>query len=205
MEKYLEENDFIDISNVKEFALSLVEDGDNNLNKAKKIYYFVRDEISHSSDIGDNRLRKYASEVLKYKHGICFAKSILLVALLRANNIPAGFGYALIAVSAMLFTAHFFIFHDAYNIFFYLFHEVAFIPIQVIIVGLILDKILENKEKEKMMKKLNMVIGLFFSEVGADFVRIVSCHDTNLQNSIDNFKVNSDYSLKDLIEIKKVL
>ncbi len=115
------------------------------------------------------------------------------------------FAIALVAVSAMLFTAHFFMFHDAYNIFFYLFHGVAFIPIQVIIVGLILDKILENKEKEKMMKKLNMVIGLFFSEVGANFVRVVSCHDNNLQSSIDSFNVNSDYTLKDLLKIKTVL
>ena len=59
------------------------------------------------------------------------------------------FAVVLIVVSAMLFTAHFFIFHDAYNIFFYLFHGIAFIPIQVIIVGLIIDKIIEKKRKRR--------------------------------------------------------
>ncbi len=34
-----------------------------------------------------------ASEVLERRTGICFAKSHLLAALLRANGIPAGFGY----------------------------------------------------------------------------------------------------------------
>lgn len=34
-----------------------------------------------------------ASDVLKYRTGYCFAKSHLLAALLRANQIPAGFCY----------------------------------------------------------------------------------------------------------------
>ncbi|HEY1405714.1 MAG TPA: transglutaminase-like domain-containing protein, partial [Spirochaetota bacterium] len=56
-------------------------------------YEFVRDEIPHSADIGESRVTKSASEVLSEKHGICLAKSILLVAMLRAVHIPAGFGY----------------------------------------------------------------------------------------------------------------
>lgn len=115
------------------------------------------------------------------------------------------FAVVLIVVSAMLFTAHFFIFHDVYDIFFYLFHGIAFIPIQVIIVGLIIDKIIEKKEKEKMMKKLNMVIGLFFSEVGHNFVEEVSKHDKNLENSMELFRLNSSQSLKEMCEIKDKL
>ncbi len=112
------------------------------------------------------------------------------------------FAVSLIIISALLFTAHYYIFKDAYNIFFYLFHGIAFIPIQVIIVGLILDGILERKEKEKVMKKLNMVIGLFFSEVGSEFVRIISCHDKNLFASLDEFQVKEEYTEKELEGIK---
>lgn len=93
MNEYLAEKEFIDISNVKNTALDLTKNISSNLDKSRILYHFVRDEIKHSADIDENRLTKYASEVLKYKHGICFSKSILLVALIRSIGIPAGFGY----------------------------------------------------------------------------------------------------------------
>jgi len=39
-----------------------------------------------------------ASDVLRHKTGYCFAKSHLLVALLRANQIPAGFCYQRLSI-----------------------------------------------------------------------------------------------------------
>ena len=47
----------------------------------------------HSHDAGLDRVTCSASEVLQYGTGICFAKSHLLAALLRAVGIPAGFCY----------------------------------------------------------------------------------------------------------------
>jgi hypothetical protein len=115
------------------------------------------------------------------------------------------FALSLILISALLFSLHYYVYKDGYNLFFYLFHGIAFIPIQVIIVGLILDGILERKEKQKVMKKLNMVIGLFFSEVGSEFVRTISCHDMNLYASMDEFQVKEEYTIKDLQQIKEKL
>ena len=60
---------------------------------ARNCYQFVRDRISHSLDIDATQLTCAASEVLREGHGYCYAKSHLLVALLRANGIPAGFDY----------------------------------------------------------------------------------------------------------------
>lgn len=60
---------------------------------AKACFEWVRDEIYHSVDYQMNPVTCRASDVLKYKTGYCFAKSHLLAALLRANQIPAGFCY----------------------------------------------------------------------------------------------------------------
>jgi transglutaminase-like putative cysteine protease len=57
------------------------------------LYEWVRDAISHSNDAGQEMVTCTASEVLHHGTGICFAKSHLLAALLRAVNIPAGFCY----------------------------------------------------------------------------------------------------------------
>ncbi len=60
---------------------------------AKAAYEWVRDHIGHSVDAGDFRLTLTAGEVLTQRVGLCFAKSHLLVAILRAAGIPAGMCY----------------------------------------------------------------------------------------------------------------
>ncbi len=60
---------------------------------AKACFEWVRDDILHSRDHRKDPLTCIASDVLRHGTGYCFAKSHLLVALLRANGIPAGFVY----------------------------------------------------------------------------------------------------------------
>lgn len=66
---------------------------DNKQSIAKACFEYVRDEIKHSNDFKLNPVTCLASDVLKHKTGYCYAKSHLLAALLRANNIPAGLCY----------------------------------------------------------------------------------------------------------------
>lgn len=63
----------------------------------QRCFEFVRDEIQHSMDqtpIDDALpVTCKASDVLRHGTGFCYAKSHLLAALLRANNIPCGLCY----------------------------------------------------------------------------------------------------------------
>lgn len=93
MNEYLEEKGLVDSSNVKEVSLRLTLNIASDVEKAGVLYEYVRDVIRHSADINENLLTRSASDVLKHGHGICFSKSILLVAMLRSVGIPAGFGY----------------------------------------------------------------------------------------------------------------
>ncbi len=60
---------------------------------ARRCFEFVRDDIKHSWDYRLNPVTCMASDVLRYGTGYCYAKSHLLAALLRANQIPAGLCY----------------------------------------------------------------------------------------------------------------
>ncbi|MHB1532818.1 transglutaminase-like domain-containing protein [Acidithiobacillus sp.] len=60
---------------------------------AKHCFEWVRDHIEHSMDFHREEVTCKASDVLKQGTGLCTAKSHLLVALWRANQIPAGFCY----------------------------------------------------------------------------------------------------------------
>ncbi|HEY5975961.1 MAG TPA: transglutaminase-like domain-containing protein [Geobacteraceae bacterium] len=74
-------------------ALELTRTLTDEVAKARCLFEWVRDVIPHSNDAGLDIVTCTASEVLQHGTGICFAKSHLLAALLRAVNIPAGFCY----------------------------------------------------------------------------------------------------------------
>jgi len=78
---------------VREKALDLTRSLADEVAKARCLYEWVRDSIPHSADAGIETVTCTASEVLLHGTGICFAKSHLLAALLRAVNISAGFCY----------------------------------------------------------------------------------------------------------------
>ena len=100
--KYLSETPSIDYGNpeiqkkVRELKSQSADDEDY----IKRSYMFVRNETPHSWDIGVDVVSKNASEALMNGTGICWAKSCLLAALLRANGIPSGISYQLLAIGA---------------------------------------------------------------------------------------------------------
>lgn len=95
MEEYLASDAVVDWHNaeVQQKALELTQSLPDEIEKAKCLFEWVRDAIPHSSDAGLDVVTCSASEVLRHGTGICFAKSHLLAALLRAVGIPAGFCY----------------------------------------------------------------------------------------------------------------
>lgn len=75
-------------------------------------------------------------------------------------------GVTLVLSSIALYSVHYLIFRDPHHIFIYMVGDIAFVPIEVLLVTLIIHRVLSDREKKAMLKKLNMVIGAFFSEVG---------------------------------------
>jgi len=78
---------------VRQKALELTASLTDEVAKARCLYEWVRDAIPHTNDAGLEVVTCSASEVLQQGTGICFAKSHLLAALLRAVGISAGFCY----------------------------------------------------------------------------------------------------------------
>src|SRR6266487_707685 len=95
IEEYLCEQEVVDYSHpvVQEAVRHLSPFADPEIERVRKAFVFVRDAIHHSLDIQSTQVTCAASEVLSYKEGLCYAKSHLLAALLRAQGIPTGFCY----------------------------------------------------------------------------------------------------------------
>lgn len=66
----------------------------------RRCFLWVRDNVRHTGDCRLDGVTSSASDVLRHREGLCYAKSHLLAALLRANGIPTGFGYQRLAADA---------------------------------------------------------------------------------------------------------
>lgn len=98
MNDYLIETQSIDYNdeNIQKKVGHLKELSSDDIDYIERCFMFVRDEIPHSWDINASVVSKKASEVLANKTGVCWTKSCLLAALLRANEIPSGISYQLL-------------------------------------------------------------------------------------------------------------
>ena len=115
------------------------------------------------------------------------------------------FGISLIALSAILYSSQIFIFKRPHDTFFYILQDLAFVPISVLIVTLILDQLLRMREKRAMLKKMNMVIGAFFSEVGTGLLKSFLDFDVHYDETRENLIVTNEWSEREFSAVKKSL
>lgn len=97
MEIYLKPTPVIDCDapSVKEKAQNLTTDKENAVEKAKALFYFVRDEVKYNPYVLQNLAEHHkASATLNRGEGYCVQKAILLAALARVMGIPARLGFA---------------------------------------------------------------------------------------------------------------
>lgn len=114
-------------------------------------------------------------------------------------------GFLLIALSAALYIVHFFIFKDSHHIFIYFIGDLAFVPIEVLLVTVIIHRMLNMREKRTMMEKLNMVIGAFFNEVGTELMRHFFEFDENFSTVNKYFLTIQDWSKKEFTATRQKL
>ena len=113
---------------------------------------------------------------------------------MRRPNWKFLLGMSLIVLSIFLYAIHYVIFRDPYHIFIYLIGDLAFIPIEVLLVTLIIHRLLGEREKRARLEKLNMVIGAFFSEAGTELLTYLSDIDPKLEEIRGKLVVSDDWS-----------
>lgn len=90
LKEYLQPTKYCDCNHpkIKELAFELTKNCHSKREKAITLFYWVRDNIKFKFDYWGRK----TSEVLKRRQGMCTNKTNLLIALLRAVKIPAGYG-----------------------------------------------------------------------------------------------------------------
>jgi hypothetical protein len=103
-------------------------------------------------------------------------------------------GSSLVVISTLLYVEQIRIFQAPRDTFFYLFQDLAFVPIQVLLVTVIVDRVLRIRERMALLKKLNMVIGSFFSEVGTGLLKFFLEFDEDIGSIRDKLIVRNDWT-----------
>lgn len=97
------------------------------------------------------------------------------------------------AVSAITYLIHYFIFEDVHHIFIFMIGDLAFLPLEVFLVVIVIERILTYREKQSIRQKMNMVVGAFFSEIGDQLLRgLLHCMRANKEIS-QNLNVRPDW------------
>jgi len=111
----------------------------------------------------------------------------------------------LILVSCALYAVHFFVFHDAHHIFIFMLGDIAIMPIEVLVVTLIIHRMLQMRERDALMTKLNMVIGAFYSEMGISLIQTFSAIDLSIDTIRDDILTGHDWSDPQVRKVKATL
>ena len=104
---------------------------------------------------------------------------------------------AFLAASALFYYIHYLIFEDPHHIFIYMLGDFAFLPLEVFLVVIVIERILNRREKRAMLYKLNMVIGAFFSEVGNRLLAELIGRFDNREEISRNLNISADWTEKD--------
>ena len=101
------------------------------------------------------------------------------------------------AISGLIYLIHYLIFRDIHHIFIYMIGDLAFVPLEVFLVVIVIERILTRREKQAMLQKLNMVVGAFFSDVGNHLLGYLLGHFENRSEISQHLNLTQSWTQSD--------
>ncbi len=102
-----------------------------------------------------------------------------------------------LVVSAITYFIHYLIFRDIHHIFIYMVSDLAFIPLEVLLVVIVIERLLARRDKKAKLQKLNMVVGAFFTEVGNHLLSNFLKHFDNQSDISEHLNITDSWTKKE--------
>ncbi|MCM8769863.1 MAG: hypothetical protein NC911_09420 [Candidatus Omnitrophica bacterium] len=109
-------------------------------------------------------------------------------------------GVGLMLGAVVFHYIHYLIFRDWHHVFIYLLGDIAFLPVEVLFVILIIERLLARREKKMVMEKLNMVIDTFFAQIGTRLLRLLTIFDPDLPARQEHLNIQNSWGKSDYRE-----
>jgi len=85
----------------------------------------------------------------------------------------------------------------------YIFNSLGFLPISVLLVTLVLNKLLAIQSRREKLAKMNMVIGTFFTEVGTPLIKEIAAKDPDIGKLKESLLVRDEWTAEAFAEVRK--
>ncbi len=106
----------------------------------------------------------------------------------------------LVMLSTLIYTVQIMVFHAPRDTVFYIFQDIAFLPLQIAIVTVVLGSYLKRREKIERLKKINMVINAFFNEAGTEFLICFYGFSKNCDEIKERLNVQTNWNDKMFVQ-----
>ena len=90
------------------------------------------------------------------------------------NKWKIKFSLIMVILIIIIYGSNYLVLGDGEHIISYVWTHLGFIPVDILVVAFILEEIIERKEKEVILEKLDMLMSTFFSEIGNDLISQLS-------------------------------
>lgn len=97
------------------------------------------------------------------------------------------------------------IFHDIKEAAFLFFQDMMFLPLEILLVTFILDKILRSREKQEKLDHMNIVVSAFYSELGTDVLRSLNKYISNSNDARTFLDMTPEWENKDFDKAAKAV
>lgn len=98
----------------------------------------------------------------------------------------------------MIYVIHYFIFRDPEHIFIYMIEDLAFLPLYILVVTLGLHEIMTRREKKDLLRKFNMIVGTFYSEIGKKLIGFLNQFEPDTEKITQTIMEGVTWSAKEI-------
>ena len=114
-------------------------------------------------------------------------------------------GVLLVFASVLFYALQIYIFKAPRDTLFYLMQDLAFLPLQVVIVTIVLQKILSGREKKTRLRNINMEISAFFGEAGTEMILCLLQFSTRCEQLKEQLEITEQWNSADFKKANKLL
>jgi hypothetical protein len=116
-----------------------------------------------------------------------------------------GLSAGLVLLSAAMYGLQVVAFDRPQDTLYYLVQDLAFLPLSVLFVTLVVDRLMAERDRNARQHKMNMVIGTFFAAVGQPMLRHMRQFVTNCDDLAPALAVAPDWTAEDLARAGRLL
>ena len=103
----------------------------------------------------------------------------------------------MVCLSAFFYVLHYVIFRDLHHITIFALHDIAFLPLEVILVSLVFERVLDAAHREEHRGKVSMIESIFFNESGSDMLRYLLLCDPGSRELCSAMHISESWDSSD--------